>query len=111
MEPKRVRKGDPVTADNINAVIDYAKRNEIRAGAGIQVANLPNGKLLSVVGASNGFFGIITDDAGEVDCNGEVDFMDNRYYVQRARVDLDEEDDDCARLTFVAETDEDEEET
>ncbi len=52
MEKKRlrkVRKGDPILAEDWNALVDMVIRNDIRAGGGLNILKGPNGTVLSAI--------------------------------------------------------------
>lgn len=108
---ERKKKGDPLYHSEVNELAKAAKKvGSIRGGGGICVRNMANGITISADTHDN-FWGVVVCEGP----NGEEDFDDNRYWVQRAnvannstddqeKVTLDKEPEESPKFAIVAAT-------
>ena len=80
MEKKRlrkVRKGDPILAEDWNALVDMVIRNDIRTGGGLDIQKTSNGTVLSAPRRADRYVAKATSDfpirSGTTVSSGSVD--------------------------------------
>lgn len=91
--PKNVKRGDQLLAQDFNKVLQELRR----LGKLVDANRVGTVKPLR---ADQVWFGLVTD-AGP---SAEADYTDERYWVKRAKIDLDELDNAETAITFAAKT-------